>query len=396
MIIRKNNLLTITFLIINSLGLIRGEAQTSDLNIADSLFVLENYSEAIKMYEKITPESQYILLQIAKAHKAKGTYLDALRFYDIVIRNDSSLTSVKLEYAKLLVTTNKLKKADSVYNDLVSKYENNPNFQYRLGSVKKKLKDSTAITYFEKAFAIDSTHQKSCFEVAMYYLKKRRYNKVFEIANKGLLSYPENPELINILAQNYLLKEYYEKAIPYFEKLISLNFSNEFIHASLALCYHKNYDYEKAIIQYQESLKYNQKIPLRYTRLADAYTSIKKYEEALENYKIALELKDLPIEEDILNIALLYRHQEEWEKAMKQARLALKENPNYARAQYQLATFADAYYKDPQTKLDYYNLFMKKFGDKAGKAKYFHFIVERRISQLEKEIEATKKTVEKK
>ncbi|MFD2563124.1 tetratricopeptide repeat protein [Aquimarina rubra] len=373
---------------------VKVEGQTSSIKIADSLYTLGNYAEAIKTYQKITKKDQYILLQIAKAHKAKGTYLDALHYYEKAINQDSTVASSKLEYAKLLVTTNKFKKADSVYSNLVATHNNNPNFQYRLGSVKKKLKDSTAIQYFETAFRLDSTHQKSCFEVSMHYLRKRKYNLVSDIANKGLSSYPENPELLNVLAQNYLLRKYYTEAIPYFEKLLSLNYTNEFIHASLALCYHKNYDYDLAIAQYQKALKYNDKVPIRYTRMAQAYESIKKYDEALDSYKAALTLKDVPIDEDLLNIAMVYRHQEEWEKAMAQAKLALKENPNYARAQYQLAAFADAYYKDPQTKLDYYNLFMKKFGDDTDKGKYFNFIVKKRITQLEEEIEANKKTIE--
>ncbi|WP_299434910.1 tetratricopeptide repeat protein [uncultured Aquimarina sp.] len=391
-----HNQVKFNFLIIISLTFLQVGAQTSDIKIADSLYVLGNYSEAIKNYEKVIPSDQYILLQIAKAHKAKGTYLDALKFYKEVIIEDTTLTSAKLEYAKLLVTTNKLKKADSVYSNLVTAHDKNPNFQYRLGSVKKKLKDSTAITYFEEAFRLDSTHQKSCFEISMHYLRKRKYNRVSDTANKGLLSYPENPELINVLAQNYLLRKYYTEAIPYFEKLLTLNYSNEFIHASLALCYHKNYDYDLAITQYQEALKYNDKVPLRYTRLAEAYSSIKDYDGALDSYKAALALKDLPVEEDILNIAMAYRHQEQWEKAMKHAKLALKENPNYARAQYQLAAFADAYYQDPQAKLDYYKLFIKKFGNDTSKKNYFNFIVKKRITQLEEEIEANKKTTEKK
>ncbi|MHA7058795.1 tetratricopeptide repeat protein [Aquimarina sp. M1] len=394
MIIRKQLIsvfLTIIFAFLEARG------QTPDLKIADSLYILENYSEAIKFYQKTYPKNQYILSQIAKAHKAKGTYLDALHYYKNAIDKDTTVTSIKLEYAKLLMTTNKFTQADSVYSDLVVKYAKNPNFQYRLGLAKEKLKDSTAISYFEEAFRLDSTHQKSCFKVSMHYLRKRKYNKVSDIANKGLLSYSENPELINVLAQNYLLRKYYAEAIPYFEKLISLNYRNEFIHASLAWCYQNNFDYAKAIEQYQEALQYNDKVPLRYTRLADTYVRMGKYQEALENYKLALELKDLPIDVDILNIAMTYRHQKKWQKAIEQATLALKENPESVRAQYQLAAFADAYYKDPQTKLGYYKLFIEKFGNESNDAKnYFNFIVKKRITQLEEEIETNKKTAEKK
>jgi len=208
-----------------------------------------------------------------------------------------------------------------------------------------------------------------------------------------LLSYPENPELINVLAQNYLLRKYYTEAIPYFEKLIALNYSNEFTHASLALCYHRNYDYDLAIIQYQKALQYNDKVHVRYTRLAEAYTSLKQYDKALESHKAALALKDLPIEEDLLDIAMIYRHKEQWKKAIKQAKLALKENPEFVRAQYQLAVFADAYYDDPKVQLEYYNVFMKKFG-KDKEKDYFSLIASKRISQLEEEIKNNKKTAD--
>ncbi len=349
------------FLIIALGVVVKAEAQSSALAVADSLYNLGDYSNAIKKYEHIIPADQYTLLQIARSHKAKGTYNNALIYYDKAIAEYPAFASTQLEYAKLLTTTRKFNKADSVYSILVSKQPENPNFQYRLGLVKKNLQDSTAIIYFKRAFKLDSTHQKSCSEIAKYYLKKRKYNDVEDIANMGLRSYEENAELINILGQNYLLREYYSEAIPYFEKLLRLNHKNEYIYASLGLCYTKNYDFEKAVIHYKKALEYNDEIYIRHIRLAENYVKLEKYDKAIENYKAAKALREFPVEEDLLNIAMTYRHQEQWENAIKYAKMALKENPNYIRAQYQLATFADAYYKDPQIKLDYYNLFKKKF-----------------------------------
>ncbi|MBW1295983.1 tetratricopeptide repeat protein [Aquimarina litoralis] len=368
-------------------------SQKASLKVADSLYTIGNYTKAIKVYENIDPKDDYIFLKIAKAHKAKGTYTDALAYYEKVLQLDAELLSAKLEYAKLLTTTRTYKKADSVYASLVSQYPDNPNFYYQLGSVKKKQKDSTAIVYFKEAFKLDSTHQKSCFEVAKHYLKKRNYNRVEDVANKGLSSYSENPELINILGQNYLLRKYYYEAIPYFEKLITLNHGNEYVHASLALCYHKNYDYKLAITQYQEALKYNDQVPLRYTRMAEAFTRLDMHNEALANHTKALLLKNLPVEQEFLNVAMSHRHLENWEEAIKYAKLALKENPEFIRAQYQLAVFADAYYKDPKVKLEYYNLFMKKFGNSKDTKNFYGFMVNKRITQLEKEIQTSEKAV---
>ncbi len=79
------------------------------------------------------------MLQIARSHKAKGTYNYTLVFYEKAITEHPAFITTKLEYAKLLATTRKFIKADSVYSILVSKQPKNPDFQYRLGLVKKNL-----------------------------------------------------------------------------------------------------------------------------------------------------------------------------------------------------------------------------------------------------------------
>lgn len=363
----------------------QAKAQSSTLTIADSLYSYGEYSNAIKKYQEIAPKDRYILLQIAKSHRAKGTYTDALSYYKQVLKNTNPTTSVKLEYAKLLMITGKLKKADSMYTDLVLKHPKNPDFQYRLGVLKKKLKDILAISYFKEAFRLDSTHQKSCFEISKNYLKKRNYDMVLKTANIGLHSYPKNVELIGVLGQNFLFRKDYDTALPYFQKLLKLNQESEFIHSKLGLCYSKTYEYKKAISHFNEVLKYNNKSPNTYSLLGYAYQQLKKYDNALEYYKKALALKDTPIEEDLLSIALVYRFQEKWEKAIQYAKLAIKENPNNDRAQYQLAMFADAYYKDPEIKLKYYTTYLEKFG--TEKRNYFNMIVKKRIVQLEEEIQ---------
>ena len=120
--------------------------------------------------------------------------------------------------------------------------------------------------------------------------------------------------------------------------------------------------------------------------MAENYVKLEQYDNALESYKAAKELRDSPIEEDLFNIAMMYRHQEQWENAIKYAKMALKENSNYSKAQYQIATFADAYYKDPKIMLDYYNLFKNKFGDHKDLKGFLDMLVNKRIKQLEEEI----------
>ncbi|MEW7277795.1 tetratricopeptide repeat protein [Aquimarina sp. 2201CG1-2-11] len=361
------------------------KAQNTAVTKADSLYHTGDYASAISAYEKIASKTKHIRLQIARAHKAKGTYTDALKYYKQVLTLGDVELSTKIAYAKLLTNTGKYETADSLYTALATKYPDNPDFQYRLGIVKKKKRDTLAISFFKEAFRLDNTHQKSCFEVAKYHLKKRDYDIVWNTANLGLHSYPENVELLSVLGQSFLLQENYYAALPYFEKLLDLNQKNEFVHTKLALCYSKTHAHKKAILHFHEVLKHYNKSHSLYSSLAHQYQWLKKYDEALKYYHMALKLKDLPIEEDLYSIAMVYRFQENWEQAIKYIKRALKENPNFSRGQYQLAMLADSYYKDPNIKLKYYNTYLKKFESDQELA-FFTSRIKKRVLQLEKEI----------
>lgn len=363
----------------------KAEAQTSALQIADDLYTSEYYSKAIESYQKINPKTNYVYWQLAKSHRAKGTYSNALSFYKKAATSDSTNNKLLLEYAGLLITTQKISLADSIYHKLVERHPDNPNFHYRLGLAKKTQKDSTAILYFKKAFKLDSTHQKSCYEVARHYLKKGQFRSAEKVARIGLTSYTENPRLLSILAQKYLLQEYYDQAIPYFEKIVELNQGNAYVYTSLGFCYDKNYNYKKAIKHYTRVLEYNQEDIELHTNLANVYQKSEKYQKALNHLLIVLELKNKPIENDLLKVAACYSAQKKGKKAFTYTQLAIKENPDFEMGYYQLAMYADKYYKDPKVKLKYYHKYLTKFENKEPN-KYLQQKIQKRAKQLEIEL----------
>lgn len=373
------------------------EAQSTTLQVADSLYTVGEYSNAIKKYMSIDTKDQYTLLQIAKSHKAKGTYGDALEFYRKSVLKDTSNSIVSLEYGKLLMTTKKSSLADSVFTKLVAKHPQNPNFLYNLGLTKETLKDSVSIQFYKKAFDLDNSHQKSCYKVAKHFLQLREYDSVAKYANIGLSHYENNVELISILGQNYFRKERFDKAIPYFLQLIELNYKSEFIYRSLAISYHKEYEYNDALKYYKTLLTYDSQNAKIYNTIAEIYSKLQNHREAEKNYLIAIELLKYDLDKEYYRLAMSCRFQDKWEEAIRYMKKALKENPDNFSAQYELAVFADAYYKDPEKKLSYYNRYIQKFGQKDSSPKdkkrsfmrFFEEKVQKRIHQLEQEI-ATK------
>ena len=178
---------------------------------------------------------------------ALGNYDEAILNYQKSIDSNPDNALTKYEYAKLLSKTKNYKEASDEFYKLIDIDYNNPNYHYELGLVLENLKDSTAQNRFFSAFQLDSTHQKAIFRIAKFHVKKRKYKIANYYIDIGLKTYANNKELINLKAQNYYLKKDYDKAVIWFEKLLSLNESSQFIHEKLSFSYAQLYEYEKAI-----------------------------------------------------------------------------------------------------------------------------------------------------
>ena len=109
-------------------------AQSSDVAIADSLYLNGNYSKAIEAYQKTEDQSQ-VFDKIAKAYMAIGNYDAAILNYENSITANPDDALIKYQYAKLLAKTKKYQKASDEFFELIDIDYRNPNYHYELGLV---------------------------------------------------------------------------------------------------------------------------------------------------------------------------------------------------------------------------------------------------------------------
>ncbi|WP_255572905.1 tetratricopeptide repeat protein [Hanstruepera marina] len=271
------------------------EAQTSVLIVADSLFANGNYSKAIETYKTYNNREE-VYHKMAKAYKAIGNYDQALLYYENSIKAYPDNILVKYEYAKLLSKTKKFEKASSVFNQLIVIDSLNPNYHYELGLILETQQDSLSIVEYKKSFQLDSEHQKAIYKVAKYMLQKRKHDSVDYYLDFGLKTYENNLELISLKAQNYYWQHEYEEAIFYFEKLIILGESSQFIHEKLSFSYSEAYQPEKSIEHILIALKYDPKNTTNLFILGQLYEDVKNYTLAEQYYKIAIAIDDVPLD----------------------------------------------------------------------------------------------------
>lgn len=354
-------------------------AQYSDLEKADSLVALGNYSKAIALYQ--THDNPVAVnYKIARAFEAIGNYAEAVKYYELAVNNNPNDVFIKYQFGKLLSRVKKYDQAKMVFKDLINSDHQNPNYQYELGLILEKTSDSLTIPTFQKVYQLDNNHQKAIFKIARHHLVKRRNDSVSFYMTQGLKTYPENVELISLKAQNYYWLQQYENAISWFEKLIALGESSQQIHEMLSFCYQQNYDYDLAIKQLEIALKYDPKNADNLFRLGDYYHKLNDNVNAEKHMQAALLLLDQPLDREYRQLAVVYNFQKKYAEAIKALKKSIQENPEDEYTHFILAYTKETYYADMQSKIDVYNKFLQNFPN--GK---FKPIVEKRLSDLKKE-----------
>lgn len=368
-------------IIILCLIILKAEAQSSALEMGDDFFLKGNYSKAIEAYKKHN-DSSLVFDEIAKSYLALGLTKKAEEYYkkSFVAFPDNEL--IMYNYAKILFSTKQYIKASDLFEKLIYIDYKNPNYHYQKGLVLEKIPDSLdkAMDRFSAAFRLDDSHQKCIMKLAKHYIKKRGHKSVDFYLNRGLAHYPNSPSLFSLKAQNYYYREDYENAIIWFEKLIALGESSEFIHEKLSLSYGYEYEYEKAIEQRKEVLKLN---PLDATSMyviGQYYQKLNNHVEAEKWIKQYLTFSDMALDAEYTSLGLSYNYQKKYKEAIDAFKKALKENPDNINAQFFLVRTKDEYYEDLDSRIKLYENFKEKYPKSP-----FLPMAEHRLSELKKE-----------
>ncbi|UGU17454.1 tetratricopeptide repeat protein [Sinomicrobium kalidii] len=380
--LRKNFLLILVFLIVT----LRAGAQSPALHVADSLYAMGNYTEAINVYAQYPSVNSS--LQIARAYSALGNYDKAVVQYGELLKKHPEMLLAQSEQGKLYLKTKQYQKARTTFMDLVIKDSLNPGNFYRLGRSIRGTKDAfTALKAFKKAFTLDNTHLKSIYQIGKYYLKHGEKDTVLKYVNKGLDFYPNSVELINLKALALFNNGNHDKAIPGFERLVELGEEKAYIFEKLGYCYAITIEYEKAIEAYGRALEINGINPNPKTLLAlsKIYLKLNNYEPATRYAEAAIKAKKVTFEDEYETLANVALEQKDVKTGLDYLKKASREDPGSAHLYYRICLVADNYYADPELKLRYYEDFIEKFGN-SGQVLIYKDYVAKRISALKKEM----------
>lgn len=374
--LKKSILFTTVFLIF------KAEAQTSAYTVADSLYTLGNYAQAINTYAGVgSTESE---IQIARAYNSMGNFDKAIAQYEGVVAKNADIKIAQFELGKLYLKINRPKESAEMFFDLIRDASENPEYHYYRGLALNELENfKESISAFKDAVKLDSTHLRSLFQLGKYYVAQREKDSTLKYVDKGLRFYENDVSLINLKALAYYNNDQFGKSAPWFERLLELGEKKEYIYYKLANCQYHIWEFDKAKTNYHILLDIDDGNPDYYFNMGHVFFKDRQLDSASYYINRSIAVQQVNLGREYESLARISRVQENIGESLKFYKLAHKEAPDNLMIYYQVCALSDTYLKDPNVKLEYYEGFIKKFGTEQ---RYYSEMVAKRIKELKQEV----------
>ena len=116
--------------------------------------------------------------------------------------------------------------------------------------------------------------------------------------------------------------------------------------------------------------QFNDKVSEWHSGVAATYSGLKEYDKAERHYEIAILLKRPSVDDEYMQLALLYGRQKQYGKQYKALQQVVAENPESQRGWYMLATAVENQQLDASKAIRHYEKYLEKFGENALYSEY--------------------------
>ncbi|XLS29658.1 tetratricopeptide repeat protein [Flavobacteriaceae bacterium M23B6Z8] len=322
---------------------------------------------------------------LAKTYENMGNYDRAISIYEKAISLNNELDDFKFKLSKLYVKKFRYNEAKKLLDELLTKNPKNASYFYERGLVSQKLKDSTSLSFYKKAYLINPNHIPSIQKLATYYILNEPKDSGLVFIENGLKVNNTNTVLINLKAQYLFFNRNYQSAIEYFEKLLKYGEDDDYIYEKLAEANNQLDNLDEALKYYKELGERNPKSPSIQYEIGVLYQNKQNKDSAIFYLEKALDLKEVTNVNEYFRLSELYTEKKDYEQAIFYLKAMLREKPDYYFGYYQVAFLADNYYTDPKLRMQYYKNFKKNVPEGVPMEEYLEY-ADKRISELSAEI----------
>ncbi len=244
-------------------------------------FAIEQCKISVKL------DSKYIDARLLLAGLYSSTKLvsEALEQYDAVLAIDSKNSEAYVFKGSLLLDEGRAKEAIKVLQSLLSKEPDYYLGFYYLGRAYQRIdKVELAISSFRKALAVKPNFTQAGLTLGLLLEEKKRSDDAVNVYEE-LYDHAGDLQSVARLAQIYIDKEKYDKALKYLLLLNSADDDNLNVRVKIGLIYIERKMYDKAIDMFKTILTKSPDAEKVRFYLASVYEEVKRYDDAIGEFK---------------------------------------------------------------------------------------------------------------
>ncbi|WP_024654069.1 tetratricopeptide repeat protein [Borrelia persica] len=242
-------------------------------------------------------------------------------FEDISQNSDKELLDVteKSKRGYQLIKEERLFEAESLFDDILQKDNDNNYALVGLGDIERKKRNfDKAIIYYQRCLSKHSNNNYALFGLGDCYRSLGDYKKATEIWEEYLKYDPENITVLTRVASSYRKLKNFQKSRQSYLRVLELVPDNDYALVGIGHLYYDFKEYKEALKYWLKMYEINQvKIDVRVlTSIGNCYRKLKEFGKGIYFFKRALDTSPNNFYA-IFGLADCYRGSKEYAEALK-------------------------------------------------------------------------------
>jgi len=208
---------------------------------------IEGARDLFRRYVSRFPEDPVGYFELARIESSQRNPDEAIRLCSEAARLDPGNIWYSLFLAELYQGTSRLPEAADIYEKIVERNSDNPDYMYQLASLYLQLeKYREAIRIYDRIEENTGVSEEVSVQKEKIYLHLNDLKGAENEVQKLILAYPDETRYQSILAEFYISNNMPDKALAMYQRIAAADPDNAYIHMSMADYYRKTGNKEKA------------------------------------------------------------------------------------------------------------------------------------------------------
>jgi tetratricopeptide (TPR) repeat protein len=198
----------------------------------------KDYSSILQFTAALPLKDSYLKVKEAAAHQAMGDIEKAIEKAEALLKENENDIDALLLYADALKEKGEWSKSAEYYQKILKIEPNNSSVLTMLGEAQFYLGEiNDAVINLFKAVQLNKADNLLKVAVTLIISEKEKVEKAKSALEKILTVNSDDPAILETIAGIYQISDYFDEAIPIYEKLIQLKPENALFHFQLVACF---------------------------------------------------------------------------------------------------------------------------------------------------------------